>query len=263
MNFNFLRKQAVYIKITLITLLFASASLQSILSSKTADEQISDRINDALGALVEQNESTVYDWASWDDTVELAQQRYEDYFTDNFNEDTQRLLQLAVVMNATEEPVSGEIWDEDSNSFKSLEAGEMTKISTLLQECGSSFTAVLGDTYLISSSFISPTESRADAITYGCLYFGKRIPDLKLSNIFASIVNNSKLNIKNISIQSTEAMGSKLKTSKKTLTIQGSHSGLFGSVVIAEKNQTVFSFYQLLILGLYTLLIIILIRENT
>ena len=75
MKFNVSRKQAFYIKATLATLLFASASLQSVLSNKTNEEQISNRISDAIGGLVEQNEATVYDWARWDDTVELVNRK--------------------------------------------------------------------------------------------------------------------------------------------------------------------------------------------
>ena len=51
------RKQGYYAQITLATLLFASASIQSIRSSRIIDEQISNRINDSINALVEQNEA--------------------------------------------------------------------------------------------------------------------------------------------------------------------------------------------------------------
>ena len=263
MKFNVSRKQTFCIQVTLATLLFSSASLQSALSNKTIEEQISNRINDAIGGLVEQNESTVYDWASWDDTVELAQHQYEDYFNDNFNADTARILQLAIVTNNTKEPIAGEIWNEDNNSFRPIELGSIRKITASFQECGSSFMATLDDNYLISSSYISPTENQADELTYGCLYFGKRIPDPKLSSIFASITNNSHLNIKKISIRPTAALGEKLEKPKKTLTIEGSQSGLFGSDIIAEKNQPLLSFYQLLLIGLYALLMVMLAQGNT
>ena len=154
MKFNVSHKQAFYIKATLATLLFASASLQSALSNKINEEQISNRISDAIGGLVEQNEATVYDWASWDDTVELAQQKYEDYFNDNFNADTARILQLAIVTNDNKEPIAGEVWNEKDKSFRSLELGRIKKIAASFHECGSSFTATLDDTYLISSSYI-------------------------------------------------------------------------------------------------------------
>lgn len=263
MKFTLSLKQTFYIKATLATLLFASAFLQSVLTSKTNEEQISNRINEAISGLVEQNESTVYDWASWDDTVELAQQQYKDYFNDNFNADTARILQLAIVTNDTKEPIAGEVWNENDNSFRSLELGRIKKIAASFHECGSSFTATLDDTYLISSSYISPTENQADELTYGCLYFGKRIPDSKLSIIFASITNNPDLNIKKISIRPSASIGGKPADSKKTLTIEESQSGLFGSVVIAEKNQPLLSFYQLLLMGLYTLLMATLVREKT
>ena len=263
MKFNVSRKQAFYIQATLATLLFASASLQSALSNKTNEEQISNRINDAIAGLVEQNESTVYDWASWDDTVELAQQQNKDYFNDNLNADTARILQLAIATNNTNEPIAGEIWNEDNNSFESLELGRVKKITASFQECGSSFTATIDANYFISSSYISPTENQADDLTYGCLYFGKRIPDPKLSGIFASIINNPNLYIRKISIQPAAAPGEKLEMPKKTLTIEGSQSGLFGSDVIAEKNQPLLSFYQLLLIGLYALLMVMLVQENT
>jgi len=263
MKFTLSLKQTFYIKATLATLLFASAFLQSVLSSKTNEEQISNRINDAISGLVEQNESTVYDWASWDDTVELAQQQYKDYFNDNFNADTARILQLAIVTNDTKEPIAGEVWNENDNSFRSLELGRIKKIAASFHECGSSFTATLDDNYLISSSYISPTENQADDLTYGCLYFGKRIPDPKLSSIFASITNNSHLNIKKVSIRPSAALGEKLEKSKSTLTIEGGQSGLFGSDIIAEKNQPLLSFYQLLLIGLYALLMVMLVQENT
>ena len=263
MRFNVSRRQAFYIQASLATLLFASASLQSVLSNKTDEEQISNRINDAISSLVEQNESTVYDWASWDDTVELAKQKYKEYFNDNFNADTARILQLAIAINHTQKPIAGEIWNEDNNSFQSLEFEKIKEIAASFQECGSSFMATLDDNYLISSSFISPTDSQADELTYGCLYFGKRIPDPKLSVIFASITNNPHLNIKKISIRPLATIGGNLENSRKTLTIEGSQSGLFGSVVIAEKNQPILSFYQLILMGLYTLLMIMLAREST
>lgn len=262
MKFNVSRKQTFYIQATLATLLFASAFLQSVLSSKTNEEQISSRINDAISGLVEQNESTVYDWASWDHTVELAQQQDKEYFNDNFNEDTARILQLAVVINNAKEPIAGEIWNENINSFESLEPGKIKKITALFQECGSSFTATLGDNYLISSSFISPTENQVDELTYGCLYFGKRIPDPKLSSIFASITNNPHLNIQKISIQPTAVAGDKIEKSKNSLAIEGIKSGLFGSDIIAEKNQALLSFDQLLLIGLYALLMAMLVQEN-
>ena len=110
------RKQGYYAQITLATLLFASASIQSIRSSRIVDEQISNRINDSISALVEQNEANVYDWASWDDTVELVKQRYQNYFIDNFNEDTSRVIQLAIVINEAKEPVSGKVWSEDTQT---------------------------------------------------------------------------------------------------------------------------------------------------
>ena len=263
MKFNVSRKQAFYIKATLATLLFASASLQSVLSNKINEEQISNRISDAIGGLVEQNEATVYDWASWDDTVELAKQQYKDYFNDNFNADTAGLLQLAIAINHTKKPIAGEIWDAGNNSFQSLELGRIKEIAASFQECGSSFMTTLDDNYLISSSFISPTEGQADELAYGCLYFGKRIPDPKLSTIFASITNNPHLNIKKISIRPLATIGEKLEDSSKTLTIEGSQSGLFGSVVIAEKNQPLLSFYQLLLIGLYALLMVMLAQGNT
>ena len=263
MKYNVSRKQAFYIQATLATLLFASAFLQSALSNKTIEEQISNRIDDAIGGLVEQNESVVYDWASWDDTVELAQQQYEDYFNDNFNADTARSLQLAIVTSNNKEPIAGEIWNEDNNSFRSLELGRIRKITESFQECGSSFTATLDDNYLISSSYISPTENQADDLTYGCLYFGKRLPDPKLSEIFASITNHPHLNIKKISIRPTVGLEGKPEDSKGTLTIKGSESGLFGSDIIAEKNQPLLSFYQLLLLSFYALLMAMLARENT
>ena len=176
--------------------------------------------------------------------------KYNDYFNDNFNADTARILQLAIVTNDTKEPIAGEVWNENDNSFRSLELGRIKKIAASFHECGSSFTATLDDTYLISSSYISPTENQADELTYGCLYFGKRIPDPKLSSIFASITNNSHLNIKKVSIRPSAALGEKLEKSKSTLTIEGGQSGLFGSDIIAEKNQPLLSFYQLLLIGL-------------
>ena len=182
MNIKLSRKQTGCIQIILATALFTSAFLHSIRSRDTVDEQISSRISDAIGALIEQNESNVYDWASWDDTVELAQQRYDNYFVDNFNEDTSRILQLSVVVDNANELISGVIWNEESNSFVALEPAETTNVSALLQECGTSFTATFENTYLISSSFISPTDSEVDDLTYGCLFFGKRIPDAALSD---------------------------------------------------------------------------------
>ena len=265
MKFNVSRKQTLCIQVTLATLLFSSASLQSALSNKTIEEQISNRINDAIGGLVEQNESTVYDWASWDDTVELAQHQYEDYFNDNFNADTARILQLAIVTNDTKEPIAGEVWNENDNSFRSLELGRIKKIAASFHECGSSFTATLDDTYLISSSLISPTESQENDLTYGCFYFGKRIPDATLSEIFGSIINNPKLNIKSISIQpALSGTGAKIsKHSKNELTIKGSQSGLFGSDIIAIKSQAILTPYQAIIIALYSFLIImILLRED-
>ena len=114
MSFKFPRKRASLVQTILATLLFTSAFLHSLRTTQTVDEQISGRISDALGALIQQNESTVYDWASWDDTVELAQQRYDDYFIDNFNEDTSRIVQLAVVVNNENVLISGKIWEENA-----------------------------------------------------------------------------------------------------------------------------------------------------
>ena len=263
MSFKFSRKRASFIQAILTTLLFTSAFLHSLRTTQTVDEQISGRISDAIGALIEQNEATVYDWASWDDTVELVQQRYDNYYIDNFNEDTSRIVQLAVVVNNENVLISGKIWEENSNSFEALEQKEMNKVSELLQECGTSFTTTFEHTYLISSSYISPTENQADDLTYGCLYFGKRLPDPKLSEIFASITNHPHLNIKKISIRPTVGLGGKPEDSKGTLTIKGSQSGLFGSDIIAEKNQPLLSFYQLLLLSFYALLMAMLARENT
>ena len=263
MKFNVTRKQAFYIQASLATLLFASASFQSVLSNTAEEEQISNRISDAIGGLVEQNESNVYDWASWDDTVDLAKQQYKNYFNDNFNTDTARILQLAIAINNTKKPIAGEIWNEENDSFQSLELEKIREIAASFQECGSSFMATLDVNYLISSSFISPTESQADELTYGCLYFGKRIPDPKLSIIFASITNNPHLNIKKVSIRPLATKGDILEDSTKTLTIEGSQSGLFGAVVIAEKNQPLVSLYQLLLMVLYGLLLAMLVRENT
>ena len=229
MSFKFSRKQASFIQTILATLLFTSAFLHSLRTTQTVDEQISSRISDALGALIEQNEANIYDWASWDDTVKLVQQRYDNYFIDNFNEDTSRIVQLAVVVNNENVLISGKIWEENSNSFEALEQKEMNKVSELLQECGTSFTTTFEHTYLISSSLISPTESQEIDLTYGCLYFGKRIPDATLSEIFGSIINNPKTNIKSISIQpALSGTGAKIsKHSKNELTIKGSQSGLF------------------------------------
>lgn len=257
MNIKLSRKQTGCIQIILATALFTSAFLHSIRSRDTVDEQISSRISDAIGALIEQNESNVYDWASWDDTVELAQQRYDNYFVDNFNEDTSRILQLSVVVDNANELISGVIWNEESNSFVALEPAETTNVSALLQECGTSFTATFENTYLISSSFISPTDSEVDDLTYGCLFFGKRIPDAALSDIFANLINNPKLNIKSISIQPTPTEASSTRYSKKDLTLQGSQSGLFGSDLIAVRNKPILSPYQLLIIGLYSFLVVI------
>jgi len=256
MNIKLSRKQAGCVQIILATALFTSAFLQSIRSRDTVDEQISSRIGDAIGALIEQNESTVYDWASWDDTVELAQQRYDNYFVDNFNEDTSRIIQLSVVVDNANELISGIIWNEESDSFVALKPAETKNLSVLLQECGTSFTATFTNTYLISSSFISPTDSKVDDLTYGCLFFGKRIPDAALSEIFANLINNPKLNIKSISIQPTSTEAGTRRYSKKDLTIQGSQSGLFGSDVIAVRNKPIFSPYQLLIIGLYSFLVV-------
>ena len=257
MSFKFSRKRASFIQAILTTLLFTSAFLHSLRTTQTVDEQISGRISDAIGALIEQNEATVYDWASWDDTVELVQQRYDNYYIDNFNEDTSRIVQLAVVVNNENVLISGKIWEENSNSFEALEREEMKKVNALLQECGASFTTTFEHTYLISSSLISPTERQENDLTYGCLYFGKRIPDATLSEIFGSIINNSKLNIKSISIQPT-LTGNEAKISKHSkneLTIKGNHSGLFGSDVIAIRNQTILTPYQTMIIALYAFLI--------
>lgn len=262
MKFNVSRRQAFCIQSTLATLLFASSFLQSVLSNKIDEEQISNRINDAISALVEQNESTVYDWASWDDTVKLAKKQYKDYFNDNFNADTARILQLAIAVDHTQKPIAGEIWNEINDSFQPLEHEKIKEITASFQECGSSFMATLDDNYLISSSFISPTDSQADELTYGCLYFGKRIPDQKLSIIFTSITNNPHLNIKKISIRPLATIGGKLENSRKTLTIEGRQSGLFGSVIIAEKSQPLLSFYQLILMSLYILLMAMLVQEN-
>ena len=265
MSFKFSRKQASFIQTILATLLFTSAFLHSLRTTQTVDEQISSRISDALGALIEQNEANIYDWASWDDTVKLVQQRYDNYFIDNFNEDTSRIVQLAVVVNNDSVLISGEIWREKSNSFEALDREEMKKVSALLQECGTSFTTTFEHTYLISSSLISPTESQENDLTYGCFYFGKRIPDATLSEIFGSIINNSKLNIKSISIQPT-LTGNEAKISKHSkneLTIKGNQSGLFGSDVIAIRNQTILTPYQAMIIALYAFLILmVLSRED-
>ena len=264
MSFKFSRKRASFIQAILTTLLFTSAFLHSLRTTQTVDEQISGRISDAIGALIEQNEATVYDWASWDDTVELVQQRYDNYYIDNFNEDTSRIVQLAVVVNNENVLISGKIWEENSNSFEALEQKEMNKVSELLQECGTSFTTTFEHTYLISSSLISPTESQEIDLTYGCLYFGKRIPDATLSEIFGSIINNSKLNIKSISIQPT-LTGNEAKISKHSkneLTIKGSQSGLFGSDVIAIKSQAILAPYQAIIIALYSFLIIMILSRE-
>ena len=265
MSFKFSRKRASFIQAILTTLLFTSAFLHSLRTTQIVDEQISGRISDAIGALIEPNEATVYDWASWDDTVELVQQRYDNYYIDNFNEDTSRIVQLAVVVNNENVLVSGKIWEENSNSFESLEQKELNQVSELLQECGTSFTTTFEHAYLISSSLISPTESQEIDLTYGCLYFGKRIPDATLSEIFGSIINNSKLNIKSISIQPTltENEAKISKHSKNELTIKGNQSGLFGSDVIAIRNQTILAPYQAMIIALYAFLILmILSRED-
>ena len=264
MSFKFPRKRASFAQAILATLLFTSAFLHSLRTTQTVDEQISARISDALGALIQQNELTVYDWASWDDTVELAQQRYDDYFIDNFNEDTSRIVQLAVVANNDSVLISGEIWREKSNSFEALEREEMKKVSALLQECGTSFTTTFEHTYLISSSLISPTESQENDLTYGCFYFGKRIPDATLSEIFGSIINNPKLNIKSISIQpALSGTGAKIsKHSKNELTIKGSQSGLFGSDIIAIKSQAILTPYQAIIIALYSFLIIMILSRE-
>ena len=262
MIFRLNKKQSYFAQIILATLLFASAAVQSIRHGKIVNEQISSRINDALVALVEQNEATVYDWASWDDTVELAQKRYDSYFADNFNEDTSRIIQLAIVIDEMNKPVSGEIWNAEANSFRPLETKGIETIVKSFQACGSSFTVALSELYLISSSFISPTDSNTDLLTYGCLYFGKRLPDSKLSDIFASMVNNSSLNVKKISIQPSLSLEDKLNPSRHSLAVQGSRSGLFGSNVIIMKNQPILSFYLLLILGLYGSLVTILTKDH-
>lgn len=256
------RKQGYYAQITLATLLFVSASIQSIRSNRIVDEQISNRINDSISALVEQNEANVYDWASWDDTVELVKQRYENYFIDNFNEDTSRVIQIAIVINEAKEPVSGKAWSEDTESFESINPETTKEIFSSFQECGSSFTAIIGSTYLLSSSPISPTESSKNEVNYGCLYFGKRIPDPRLSDIFSSLINHSSLNIKSISIQPSSIEKTIDKHRKGVLIVKGSRSGMFGSDIIIEKQIPFLSFYQLLIISLYTLLVAILVREH-
>jgi len=256
------RKQGYYAQITLATLLFVSASIQSIRSNRIVDEQISNRINDSISALVEQNEANVYDWASWDDTVELVKQRYENYFIDNFNEDTSRVIQLAIVINDAKEPVSGKVWSEDTQSFESINAETTKEIYSSFQECGSSFTAIIGSTYLLSSSPISPTESSVSEVDYGCLYFGKRIPDPRLSDIFSSLVNHSSLNIKSVSIQPSSTEKAIDKHQKGVLIVKGSLSGMFGSDIIIEKQIPFLSFYQLLIISLYALLVAKLVREK-
>ena len=174
-------------------------------------------------------------------------------------------MQLAVAVNNENVLISGKIWEENSNSFEALEQKELNKVSELLQECGTSFTTTFEHAYLISSSLISPTESQENDLTYGCLYFGKRIPDATLSEIFGSIINNPKLNIKSISIQPT-LTGNEAKISKhykNELTIKGNQSGLFGSDVIAIRNQTILTPYQAMIIALYAFLILmILSRED-
>lgn len=249
-------KQVFYIQIILATLLFASAFIQSIRYSQTVDEQISSRIRDAIASLIDQNELNVYDWASWDDTVDLVQQRYDDYFVDNFNEDTSMIIQLAVVTNKNDVPVSGRIWNEASNSFEVLETDKLKKIVSLFQACGSSFTVAIDDTFLISSSFISPTKRRDDELTYGCLFFGKRMPDAKLSEIFVSLKTSSRLDIEDILILPVSAVEDDLSFLKNALTLQGSQSGLFGSDVIVKRSKSVLSLYQLQIMCLYVLLLI-------
>ena len=255
------RKQGYYAQITLATLLFASASIQSIRSSRIVDEQISNRINDSISALVEQNEANVYDWASWDDTVELVKQRYQNYFIDNFNEDTSRVIQLAIVINEAKEPISGKVWSEDTQTFESINLETTKKISSSFQECGSSYTAIIGSTYLLSSSPISPTESSENDVNYGCLYFGKRVPDSRLSAIFSSLVNQSSLNIKSISIQPSKDEKAIHQHRKGVLIVKGSRSGMFGSDIIIEKTIPFLSFYQLLIIGLYALIVSIQVIE--
>ena len=249
-------RQVFGIQIILATLLFVSAFLQAIQYSQTVDEQISNRIIDATASLVEQNELNVYDWASWDDTVELVQRRYNDYFADNFNEDTSMIIQLAVVVDSDNVPVSGRAWNENANSFEALETQKMNKLVSLFQECGSSFMAALDETYLISSSFISPTERQDDEMIYGCLFFGKRMPDAKLSEIFANLKNSPRLDIEDILIQPVSVGESNSIYPKSDLIIQGSRSGLFGADVIVKRNKPALSSYQLLFICLYVSLLV-------
>lgn len=169
--------------IGLLTLFFVISVHSNWIQNRIIDELTVSRLKDSLSSLVEQNESSVYDWASWDETVDLVSQKNKNYFDENFNQDTARVLQLAIATDKNNVAIAGKRWNEEIQEFESLNTQDFANLSPNLQECGSSFTTFWEGNYLISSSFISPTiEGKGNQI-YGCL-FRTITPERQTSNDF-------------------------------------------------------------------------------
>ena len=252
-----------FAKAMLVTILFAIFLRSIFVKDSTINHLIRSRIKDSLAALVEQNETTVYDWASWDETVDLVIGNNDDYFDENFNEDTSRMLQIAVVVDDKNTPVIGQIWSERSESFEFLEVNHLEDVYSQLNECGTSSSVELSANYLFSSSPITATSQRSGHQTYGCLYFGTMLPDPRLNTIIADLENNPSLHIQKILITSDGYMFNYSPLSVNTLLVEGKEIGLFGSNVLIFKSKIPLIGYILLILSIYlSLIFAILVKKR-
>ncbi len=83
-----MKKYLHLVYIGLLTLFFVISVHSNWIQNRIIDELTASRLKDSLSFLVEQNESSVYDWASWDETVDLVSQKNKNYFDENFNQDT-------------------------------------------------------------------------------------------------------------------------------------------------------------------------------
>ena len=252
-----------FAKAMLVTILFAIFLRSIFVKDSTINHLIRSRIKDSLAALVEQNETIVYDWASWDETVDLVNGNNDEYFDDNFNQDTSRIFQIAVVVDNKDFPVAGQIWNEKSDSFESLKVNHIEYIYSQLNECGTSSSVELSANYLFSSSPITATSQRSGNQTYGCLYFGTLLPDPKLNTIIADLENNPSLHIQNILITSNGHMLDSISSSSHALLVEGKEIGLFGSNILIFKYKFPLMSYKLLLSLVYlTLMGITLMKKG-
>lgn len=235
------------------TILFSSLSYILFMKSLSEVERLrasedSVRVNNALLNLIDSLDSTVKDWAFWDDTYRFVQNKNEEYKESNLNLDSLQNLELdyltifnfeegikfSTLVNHFEDSLA-----YDTSLFNAITEGSIKEEDFLMGKKG--LVKVNGEIVIFSSRPILKSDQTGEVL--GFLLMGKKFDDsmisamkrVLLNEIFLFIEDESNYsNIEKIDTQSSNSLinGHTIYT-KENMGIKGNEI-----LKMVEFNQT-------------------------